>query len=217
MKKTMLILTTTILLMVIVPCTIATPKTSDTYDIPGHSYLYIGSWNMNPNDQLSIVLNTGINEVDVYVMTDDQLNTLLNSGGTTWNYEFGLQDIASCNRQFNAEFSDDYYVIIYNKGFTNVHADFHITYTAHNPFGVNLYTILTIFLYVMLLVVLPIGIVTAIVVPIVIHRKRKKKRFEASKSFADHPLKTHIQHCTNCGSPLKEAATFCENCGAQIK
>ena len=216
MKKTTLFLTTVLLLMVLFPNTVATPQLSDARDLPASSYLYIGSWSMDPNDKLSITVQTITNEVDVYVMTQDQLNTLLDSGGITWNYEFGLQDITYCNREFNAEFSDDYYVVIYNKGFTTVHVDFQITFSAHNPFGLNLYTVLTIFLYIMLLVVLPIGIVTAIVLPIVIHKKRKKKRFEASKSSIDQPFQTHIRYCTNCRSPLKEAAKFCENCGVQI-
>jgi preprotein translocase subunit SecG len=217
MKKTTLILATIVLLMSIFPSVVATPQLSDTHDIPASSYLYIGSWNMKPDDKLSITVQSSPNEVDVYVMTQDQLDNLLASGGSTWNYEFGLQDIFYCNRQFNAEFSDDYYVVIYNKGFTTVHVDFHINYNANNPFGLNLYTFWSIILNIMLFVVLPVAIVIAIVLPIVIHHKRKKKRIEVSRSSSNLSLETHTRNCTNCGSPLKEGATFCENCGTQIK
>ena len=76
-----------------------------------HKYLYEG-------DVLTISVDSN-DTINVYIMDNDQFISTKASGFTTWEYKIRWKDITYLDEEFKAITSDEYYIVLYNKGLLN--------------------------------------------------------------------------------------------------
>jgi len=195
-------------------------SSAETIEIPPLSYIYYSMGYLEYRDEIVInrieVIGGALDTINVYIMNTEQINTLLDSGGTIWIYLRRWQ-----NTQYMSGWSIDitedgyYYVVLYNKDLLSGR-------TVYVDIGVRYYTPpvksdnFTLGWLVFIISVMIIGGIIAI--PIVLVRRRKRKvLIEDIKPEVQEKQNPKTIYCTECGAEiLDKSRKFCTVCGTKI-
>ena len=174
MKNKKILFGTIVLLFAITGiCNIPCVSAAETIEIPPLSYVYYGMGYLEYRDEILINEIDSDGAINVYIMNEEQLNTLLDSGGLIWTYIIRWEDIVWLY-DWTIDITEDgyYYVVIYNK-------DLIFGKTVYVDIGVHYYTPVkpdNFFLGRLVFIVIPaIIIIAGIVITVVLVKRHKRK------------------------------------------
>ena len=176
------------------------------------SYVYIPTKHLEPEDWIWIDIDSnGI--INVYIMNDEQLDDLIDSGGLVWNYYKRWRDITQIHESYTITTEDGYfYLVLYNKDIlygriVNVDISHHWASSVYKP-DPTLGIIVTI-----------IGCLTAVIVMITIIlliRRHKRKTLKEVITIQEETPK--VIYCRECGAEILDLTkNYCSECGSKIK
>ena len=196
-------------------CSIPNVSAGDVVDLPPLSYVsYSNTFNSKDKFWITVdVLSDGA--VNVYVMNEEQHDTLVDSGGLIWNYCKRWRDIIYLHDSFEVIEEGMYYVVVYNKDplfHRTIDIDLRIyryspTVKTGPAFGWLIYIILPA--------------IAGVVITIVLVRRHKRKvpeeDIKPEKIEVREKQILKIRYCPVCGAEiLDKSRKFCSVCGTKI-
>ena len=184
------------------------------------SYSYV-SYTLEYRDELKLsVSSSGV--INTYIMNEEQIDTLTDSGGLTWNYLKRWKDMTYLDYTYTIPADGMYSIVLYNKDiFYGRTVDFEIAidyyYEPIDPFDPYDEPTENIFWNLLIFVIIPIvAIILVITVPIIIIRRHKKKTPKETIIIQERRVPKNI-YCPECGAEiLDRERMFCSKCGSKI-
>jgi hypothetical protein len=214
MKNKKMIIGTMLLLFAISGICNVINVSAEEVDLPSSSY-YVQGYDVDYRDKLEISISSS-GTINTYIMNDEQLNTLTDSGGLTWNYLMRWKDMTYLEYVYTIPADGMYYVVIYNKNListriVDIQAD--IDYY-HESYDLSDRYFLERLFWWLLIIFVPIGI--TIIVAIVLVKKHKRKAPKEVAIVQERATPKGMLYCNECGAVVSDRKKFCSNCGSNI-
>lgn len=113
MKNKKMLLGTALLLFVLIGFCNVINVSAEQIEMPPTSWFSQG-FVVDYQDELEIFVSSS-GAINVYVMNQEQLDTLIDSDGLTWNYIKRWKDITHLEHTYIVQIDGVYHVVIYNK------------------------------------------------------------------------------------------------------
>ena len=186
---------------------------AESIDLPPSSYWARG-FDVDYQDEIELsISSSGI--INIYIMNEEQLNILTDSGGLTWNYLKRWKDITYLEHIYTILTDGKYYVVLYNKDiFYGRTVDLQITidyYVPYEPYDSSNNILKNVFFF----VIIPIAIVIVIVIGIII--LKLPRRTSKKKVSIQEKVIPEITYCSECGAEIDKERMYCSRCGSKIK
>ncbi len=199
-------------------CNIPNVSAQETIQIPPLSYAYYYMGYLENRDEILINEIYCLAGINVYIMNEEQFDTLQHSSGTIWTYIIRWEDVYwMTDRSIEIIENDYYYVVLYNKhtfSWRTVDVDISVRYYTPPVKSKLIFGWLGFIISAII-----IGVI--IVIPIVLIRKHKRKipkeDIKPESPEVQEKQIPKVTYCPECGTEiLDKSRKFCSVCGAKI-
>jgi len=212
MKNKKMVLGTALLLFVLIGICNVINVSADQIEIPPISWFSQG-FDVDCKDELEIYVSSS-KAINVYVMNQEQLDTLIDSDGLTWEYIKRWKDMTYLEYTYVIQIDGVYHVVIYNKNLVYSRiVDYQITvnyyYEPDEPYETidDSYIMRNVFLF----VIIPIVVVGIVIIGYIIFKKSPKEPIVQIRE-----VQKGILYCPECGAVVSGKREYCSNCGSKI-
>jgi len=191
---------------------------AEQIEIPPTSWFSQG-FDVDCKDELEIFVSSS-KAINVYVMNQEQLDTLIDSDGLTWEYIKRWKDMTYLEYTYVIQIDGVYHVVIYNKNLVYSRiVDYQITvnyyyepYEPYEPDDLSDRYFLERLFWWSLIIFVPIGIVSIVAVVFIKKHKRKTPK-EPTIQMKEIPK----IYCPECGIKIIDMTKdYCSQCGSKI-
>lgn len=220
MKNKKMLFGTALLLFVLIGICNVTNVSADQIEIPPTSWFSQG-FDVDCKDELEIFVSSS-KAINIYVMNQEQLDTLIDSGGLTWNYIKRWKDMTYLEYTYVIQIDGVYHVVIYNKNliYSRI-VDYQITvnyyYEPYEPYEPDNDHINWNLINNMIFIAIPIVLIgIAIIVVVVLVKKHKRKALKEVAIVQERATPKDMLYCNECGAVVLGKREYCSNCGTEI-
>ena len=218
MKNKKMVLRTALLLFAIIGICNVINVSADQIEIPPISWFSQG-FDVDCKDELEIYVSSS-KAINVYVMNQEQLDTLIDSNGLTWDYIKRWKDMTYLEYTYVIQINGMYHVVIYNKNLVYSRiVDYQITVNYYDPYEPyepdDPDETTDIPKNVFLFVIIPIAIIGVVVMGCTIFKIFKKAPKEVV-IVQEREVPKAVLYCPECGTVVSDKKEYCSNCGSKI-
>lgn len=216
MKNKKMTIGTALFLFVLIGICNIVSVSAETVELPPTSYWARG-FEVDHQDKLEITVSSN-GLINTYIMNEEQIDILTDSGGLTWSYIIRWKDMTYLEYTYTIPADGAYYVVLYNKDIfygrtVDIQVNIDHYYEPYDPLDLSDRYFLERLFWWLLIIFVPIGVVVIIAVVLVKKHKRKAPS-EPIVQIKDVPK--GMLFCHECGALISDKRKFCSNCGTEI-